>query len=177
MRSNTSKPSSFGIWISKNSRSGFNSFAAFTASSPLVHSATTRTSPWCSRYSRTSARAGASSSTITTVRGDGSAIGNHRIGGGGFERQADGRDELAALFGNLEPPRSAKLRLQPLTHQRQTDTRPFLARAIRIARIGHPHDQHRMLPFCADRDGAAFEQRGDTMQHRIFGQRLQYQGR
>ena len=38
--SSTSKPSSFGIWTSRNIRSGASSVTAFTASKPLPHSAT-----------------------------------------------------------------------------------------------------------------------------------------
>src|ERR1035438_539429 len=51
--SSTSKPSNFGIWMSRNSRSGFKSETAFTASNPLPHSASTRTSVCAFSISRT----------------------------------------------------------------------------------------------------------------------------
>src|ERR1700733_374591 len=173
MRSSTSNPSSFGIWMSRNNRSGFNSFAAFTASKPLVHSATTCTSECCSRYSRMSARAGASSSTITTVRRLGSSIRVRPLGR--LKRQADLRGELAPLLVDVELPCKAKLRLEPLAHQREAKADAPMPRTIRVARIGDPHNQQRMLSFRPNADGAAFEQVCDTVQHRIFGQRLQDQ--
>ena len=55
--SRTSKPSSFGIWTSSNTRSGLCSATALTASNPLAHSATTSTPGSPARYSRTTARA------------------------------------------------------------------------------------------------------------------------
>jgi hypothetical protein len=60
----TSKPSSLGIWISRNTRSGDSSVIAFTASKPLAHSATISTSACSDRYSRTTPRASISSSTM-----------------------------------------------------------------------------------------------------------------
>src|SRR3984957_7768666 len=103
--------------MSKIKRSGLNSFAAFTASRPLVHSATTCTSECCSKYSRTSARAGASSSTITTVSGLGVSIRGYPLGR--IKGQADLRGKLAPLLANLKLAGKAKLRLKPLAHQRQ----------------------------------------------------------
>src|SRR5258708_247495 len=173
MRSSTSNPSSFGIWMSRNNRSGFNSFAAFTASKPLVHSATTCTSACCSRYSRMSARAGASSSTITTVRVLGSSIRVCPLGR--LKGQAHFRGEFAALLINVELPGKAKLGLEPLAHQRKAKAGALVPRTIRIAGVGDPHNQHRMLSFRPNGDGTAFEQVCDAVQHRIFGQRLQDQ--
>src|ERR1700732_702983 len=173
MKSNTSNPSSFGIWISRNSKSGFNSLAAFTVSKPLVHSATTHRSACCFKYSRISARAGASSSMIITLSCLGSSMLVRRIGR--LERQTHLGGELAPLLAHIEPPCSAELRLKPLAHQRHDEAAPPRARTVRIARVAPLHDQHRMHPFCLDGDSAAFEQVRDAVQHGIFGKRLQDQ--
>src|ERR1700722_8550042 len=171
MRSNTSNPSNFGIWMSRNKRSGFNSFAAFTASRPLVHSATTCTSVCCSKYSRMSARAGASSSTITTVRALGVSIRDHPLGG--FKWQTDLRGKLAPSLGNFQLASQAKLRLQPLAHQRKPKAGALLSRAIRIARIDDPYNEQRLLSFRPNRDGTAFEQVSNAVQYGIFREGLQ----
>ena len=67
INSSTSNPSSFGIWISRKTRSGFSSPTALTASNPLAHSATTSISGWLPRNSSSIFRASSSSSTMTAL--------------------------------------------------------------------------------------------------------------
>src|ERR1700679_1958310 len=142
--------------MSRNKRSGHSSFAAFTASRPLVHSATTCTSECSSKYSRMRARAGASSSTMTTVSGLGGGISGHPLRG--FKWQTELRGKLAPLLPGLQLACQSKLRLKPLAHQRKTQAGALVARTIRIARIADAHHQHRVLSLRPNRDRTALEQ-------------------
>src|SRR5882757_9219319 len=127
--------------MSRNNRSGFNSLAALTASKPLAHSATTSMSAWADRYSRISARAGASSSMMMAVKCSGSFKGHTHFG-----------DIIAVRLAYLQLCRAGILGLQALPHQHQTETRAPIARTVRIAGIADPDAQRRLLQFAADRD-------------------------
>src|SRR5688572_7568820 len=168
--SSTSKPSSFGICTSRNSRSGESSVTAFTASNPLPHSATSSTSAYFVRYSRTTARASGSSSTTTTRKGSRSLMRLHR-------GQHDLHPPHSIPLGGAQACLVAVKRLNPRADVRQADPRTLLPRPIGIARILDEDSEELAGARDRDPDRTSFEHVRHAMRNRVLDERLEQQWR
>src|SRR5262245_43102770 len=169
--SSTSKPSSFGICTSRKSRSGCSSDTTLTASKPFAHSATMSTSWIGVRYSRSTARASASSSTMATrsLGVDASVIGE------------TGDGELDAEAFRVGPRRQPRLCAehgrQPLPHVVEPDAPPRTGRRVRIARVLDRNRQTILLARDVQPNHTTIDQVRDAVRDGVLDERLQHQRR
>src|SRR5437773_6823365 len=161
--------------MSRNTRSGACSAMAFTASKPFVHSPTTSTPGCVPRYSRSSARAGASSSTSSTrMRSNMAGLrGNRRRECRQRERDAEpftraGRGQLGLARPEYLEPAPDVLESHAFAPSRGR---------VGVYRILHHHAQERAVTPRLDPNGAALPAILDAVLDGVLDERLQQQRR
>ena len=176
--SSTSKPSSFGIWMSSSSRSGFSSVTAFTASKPLPHSADDLHVGCAPRAARAGCLAPAARRPRRRRESSGRAFLSWRAHAAVTAGIRTSTQEAVRRASPARPHRDAPhCVVRRLRSSSSPSPTPRVPRPIGVARVLERDRQCRSLAGGGQPNRAAFDQLGDAVDDGVLDERLQEQRR